>query len=84
MRPRFIHCLSGLAIAVLLLGYPVQLLSAEKCEETVRKLNGSIKPRVDGKELLLILKTLNETDKKNSLPSSSPRAGRGSWAGSRA
>jgi ribonuclease T1 len=68
MKPRFISCFSVLAIAVLLLGYPVQLLSAEKCEETVRKLNGSLHPRVDEKELVLILKALNETDNKKLPP----------------
>ena len=68
MKPRFISCFSGLAIAILLFGHPAQLLSVEKCEETVRKLNGSIQPRVDGKELVLILKTLNETDNKKLLP----------------
>jgi ribonuclease T1 len=56
MRPRFISCLAILTATVLLFGYPAQLLSAEKCEE------------VDAKELLLILKALNETDNKKLPP----------------
>jgi ribonuclease T1 len=57
-----------LGVLTILLGYPAQLLSAEKCEETVRKLNGSIQPRIDERELLLILKALNETDNKKLPP----------------
>jgi ribonuclease T1 len=66
--PKFVSCLSVLAIAVLIIGHPAQLFSAEKCEETVRKLNGSLHPRIDEKELVLILKTLNETDNRKLPP----------------
>ncbi len=68
MRSRFITYLSVLAIAVLLFGHPAPLLCAEKCEETARMLNGSLHPRVDEKELVLILRTLNETDNKKLPP----------------
>lgn len=68
MRFRFISCLSILAVAALLFGHPVQLFSAVKCEETIRNLNGSFQPRVDEKELVLILKALNESDNRKLPP----------------
>jgi ribonuclease T1 len=68
MRSRFISCLSVLAIAILLFGHPTPLLCAEKCEETVKMLNGSLHSRIDEKELVLILKTLNETENKKLPP----------------
>jgi ribonuclease T1 len=68
MRPRFFYCLSILVVTGLLFGHPAQLFCAEKCEETVRKLSGSLNPRVDEKELILILRTLNETDNKKLPP----------------
>ncbi|MBU0575550.1 MAG: ribonuclease [Proteobacteria bacterium] len=57
-----------LGVLIILLGYPAQLLSADKCEETVRKLNGSLRPRIDETELVFILKALNQTDNKKLPP----------------
>lgn len=54
--------LSG--VLIILLGCPTKLLSADRCEESVRKLNGSLYPRIDETELVFILKTLNLTDNK--------------------
>jgi ribonuclease T1 len=68
MRTRFFYFLSILVVTGLFFSHPAQLFCAEKCEETVRKLNGSFNPRVDEKELVLILKTLNETDNKKLPP----------------
>jgi ribonuclease T1 len=68
MRPKFFSFLFILIVAYLLFGHPAQLFCAEKCEETVRKLNESFNLRVDEKELVLILRKLNESDNKK-LPS---------------
>jgi ribonuclease T1 len=68
MRPRFFSFLSILVITGLLFGHPAQLFCAENCEETVRKLNGSFNPRVGEKELVLILRALNETNNKKLPP----------------
>jgi ribonuclease T1 len=68
MRPRFFSFLSIFVIAGLLFGLPSQLFCAEKCEETVRKLTGSFNAGIDEKELILILRTLNESDNKKLPP----------------
>jgi ribonuclease T1 len=57
-----------LGVLTILLGYPAQLLSADTCEETVRKLNRALHPGIDEAELLLILKALNETGNKKLPP----------------
>jgi hypothetical protein len=57
-----------LGVLTIFLGYPAELLSSDTCEETVRKLNGSIHPRIDERELVLILKALNETGNKKLPP----------------
>jgi hypothetical protein len=54
-------------LVVFLVGHSSPLLGAASCEERVRNLNVSLDPRVDEQELVLILRTLNETDNR-SLP----------------
>ncbi|MBM4313496.1 MAG: ribonuclease [Deltaproteobacteria bacterium] len=68
MRSRFVSTLFLLAVAIPLFGHPPELFSAETCEATVKRLNGSIQPRVDEEELVLILRSLNENDNRR-LPS---------------
>ncbi len=48
-------------LVVLLLGHSAPLWGAASCEETVRKLNVSLDPRIDEEELVLVLRTLNDT-----------------------
>ena len=83
MKKRFIHSLSLLIMGGLLLGLPASLLSAERCEEVVKNLNQALHPKIDEKELFVVLKVLNETDNQKLPPNSSPRTRPGSWAGTR-
>ena len=41
---------------------------AERCEVVVRELNQSLRPRIDEKELFIILKVLNEPDNQRLPP----------------
>lgn len=68
MKKRFIHSLSLLIMGGLLLGLPASLLSAERCEEVVKNLNQALHPKIDEKELFVILKVLNETDNQRLPP----------------
>ena len=68
MNLRLIPSLPLLAILGLALGLPGPLFSAERCEEVVKNLNQRLHPKIDEKELFVILKVLNETDHKKLPP----------------
>jgi len=62
MKSRFISLLFILPLVTLAAGLPARLSLAETCEAAVKKLNQSFHPKIDEEELLVILRTLNETD----------------------
>jgi ribonuclease T1 len=68
MKKRFIYSLSLLIMVGLLLGLPASPLSAERCEEVVKNLNRTLHPKIDEKELFVILKVLNETENQRLPP----------------
>ena len=68
MKRPFISFLPLLLFLGLALGLPGQLFSAERCEEAVERLNQTLHPKIDEKELFVILKVLNETDGKKLPP----------------
>ncbi len=68
MRSRFFFRLFIPTIVILLFGYASPLFCAQACEETVRKLNAALDPRIDEQEVVLILRALNETNNKKLPP----------------
>jgi len=68
MKKRLIPSLSLLIMGGLLLGLPTPLFSAERCEEVVKNLNQALHPKIDEKELFVVLKVLNETDNQRLPP----------------
>ena len=68
MKLRLIRSLPLLAILGLALILPGLLFSAERCEEVVKNLNQTLHPKIDEKELFVILKVLNETEGKRLPP----------------
>ncbi|HYB20771.1 MAG TPA: ribonuclease domain-containing protein [Thermodesulfobacteriota bacterium] len=61
MKSRFILFLLILPLVTWVAGLPARPSLAETCEATVKKLNQSLDPRIDAEELVVILRTLNET-----------------------
>ena len=55
------------AVGVIISWAPLPAL-AERCEDVVSKLNQSLHPRVDERELYVILKVLNESDNQRLPP----------------
>jgi ribonuclease T1 len=68
MKKRFTHSLLLLVMAGLVFGIPALIFSAERCEEVVKNLNQTLHPKIDEKELFVILKILNETESKRLPP----------------
>jgi hypothetical protein len=68
MNLRLIRSLPLLAILGLPLIQPGPLFSAERCEEVVKNLNQTLHPKIDEKELFVILKVLNENGSKRLPP----------------
>lgn len=68
MKKRFPYSLSLLIMVGLLLGLPASPLSAERCEEVVKNLNRALHPKIDEKELFVVLKVLNETNNQGLPP----------------
>ncbi len=69
MKIRFISYIFLFAIVSLAAaGLPGQLAVAETCEAVVKELNQFLSPKVDEKELVVILRTLNETGNKKLPP----------------
>ncbi|NWF55238.1 MAG: ribonuclease [Syntrophaceae bacterium] len=68
MNLRFFRSLPLLTILGLALILPGPLLSAERCEEVIKDLNQTLRPKIDEKELFVVLKILNETDNKKLPP----------------
>ena len=64
MKPRFIFFLFILPLVALVGGLSVRPSFAETCEAAVKKLNQSLHPKIDEEELVVILRTLNETGNK--------------------
>ena len=68
MKPRFIFFIFILPLVTLTAGLSVQPALAETCEAVVKELSLSLHPMVDEKELVAILRTLNETGNKKLPP----------------
>ena len=68
MKRCFIPILRLLIVLGLAWGMPAPLFPAERCEEVVINLNQALHPKVDEKELFVILKVLNETDNQRLPP----------------
>ena len=64
MKPRFIFFLFILPLVALVGGLSARPSFAETCEVAVKKLNQSLHPKIDEEELVVILRTLNETGSK--------------------
>jgi hypothetical protein len=68
MKRCFIPFLMLLIVLGLAWGMPASLFSAERCEEVVENLNQALQPKIDPKELFVVLKVLNETDNQRLPP----------------
>jgi ribonuclease T1 len=68
LKLRLILCFCLFALKGIAPGFDTRPALAETCEAVVKELNRSLHPQIDEKELVTILRTLNETDNKKLPP----------------